>query len=83
MQTSLRINDSIYREAKAVAARSGLTMTRFIEEALKERIGRSQNGSSASVKEVAERNEVMEALLLSTAHFRVGPQPTREEMNER
>jgi len=81
MQTTLRINDDIYREAKALAARSGITLTRFIEEALQERIGRSQNGMSVS--EVSERNKIMEALLLSTAHFRVGPQPTREEMNER
>jgi len=83
MQTTLRINDDIYREAKAVAARSGMTLTRFIEEALKERIVRTQNGCSSSVDEVAERNRVMESLLHSTAHFRVGPQPTREEMNER
>jgi len=83
MQTTLRINHEIYREAKAVAARSGVTLTRFIEEALKDRIGWTQNSSSRLVDEVAERHQVMESLLLSTAHFRVGPKPTREEMNER
>lgn len=83
MQTTLRINDDIYREAKAIAARSGLSLALFIEEVLKERIGRSQNGTEVSVDEVAERNKILESLLLSTAHFRVGPQPTREEMNER
>jgi len=83
MQTTLRINDDIYREAKAEAARSGMTLTRFIEEALKEQIGRVQNGNGSSASEVAERNKVMESLLHSTAHFRVGPKPTREEMNER
>jgi len=81
MQTTLRINDDLYRKAKAVAARSGITLTRFIEEALQERIVRSQNGNRVS--EVSERNKIMESLLLSTAHFRVGPKPTREEMNER
>jgi len=86
MQTTLRINDDIYREAKAMAARSGLSLARFIEEALKERIGRSQNGNEVSVDDVsvddvAERNKILESLLLSTAHFRVGPQPTREELN--
>ena len=35
MQTTLRINDAIYREAKAEAARTGTTLTRFIEDALK------------------------------------------------
>jgi len=34
MQTTLRINDGIYRQAKAEAAREGITLTRFIEEAL-------------------------------------------------
>ncbi len=83
MQTTLRINDEIYREAKAEAARHGVTLTRFIEEALKDRISRCQNRASVSANEAAERNKIMESLLLSTAHFRVGPKPTREEMNER
>lgn len=34
MQTTLRINDDIYREAKAEAAREGVTLTRFLESAL-------------------------------------------------
>lgn len=40
MQTTLRIESSIYREAKAEAAREGLTITRFIEEALRLRLRR-------------------------------------------
>ena len=38
MQTTLRINDHLYREAKAEAARQGKTITRFIEEALELRL---------------------------------------------
>lgn len=38
MQTTLRIRDHLYREAKAEAARQGVTMTRFIEEALELRL---------------------------------------------
>ena len=34
MQTTLRIADEVYRLAKAEAAREGITLTRFIEEAL-------------------------------------------------
>jgi len=34
MQTSLRISDELYRQAKAEAAREGITLTRFIKEAL-------------------------------------------------
>jgi hypothetical protein len=35
MATTLRIDDRLYREAKAAAARQGITITRFIEEALR------------------------------------------------
>lgn len=38
MQTTLRIDDHLYREAKAEAARSGLSMTRFLEEGLRLRL---------------------------------------------
>jgi predicted HicB family RNase H-like nuclease len=34
MQTTLRIDDEIYRQAKAEAAREGIILTKFIEEAL-------------------------------------------------
>ncbi len=38
MQTTLRIDDEIYRVAKAQAAATGTTLTRFIEEALKKQL---------------------------------------------
>ena len=38
MQTTLRVDERLYREAKAEAARQGKTMTRFIEEALRLRL---------------------------------------------
>ncbi len=38
MQTTLRIDDEIYREAKAKAAREGVTLTRFLEEGLRLRL---------------------------------------------
>jgi antitoxin component of RelBE/YafQ-DinJ toxin-antitoxin module len=82
MQTTLRIDDSLYREAKAGAAREGITITRFIEEALQLRI----TGKARPLKidrEAVERDRMMEALLKRTAHFRKGPKPTREEMNAR
>jgi hypothetical protein len=83
MQTTLRIDDATYREAKAEAARRGLTLTRFIEEALRERIARSRSGDAARGRETEERDRIMESLLRRTAHFRVGRRPTRGEMNER
>ena len=39
MATTLRINEAIFREAKAEAARSGVTLTRFIEDSLRQRLG--------------------------------------------
>jgi hypothetical protein len=81
MQTTLRINDEVYRDAKVQAAREGSTLTRFIEEALRERIAKS--AATPMSTEVLERDRLMEALLRRTAHFRVGHRPSRNEMNER
>ncbi len=38
MQTTLRIDDRLYREAKAEAAREGLSLTRFLEEGIRLRL---------------------------------------------
>lgn len=38
MQTTLRVDDRLYREAKAEAAREGVSLTRFIEEGLRLRL---------------------------------------------
>lgn len=82
MQTTLRIDDDVYREAKADAARSRLTITRYIEEALKS-YARTGGAGIKIGTEAEERNRLMEALLKKTAHFRIGEKPTREQMNER
>lgn len=42
MQTTLRINDEIYREAKAEAAREGTTLTKFIEDGIRLKLQRKQ-----------------------------------------
>ncbi len=83
MQTTLRIDETTYREAKEAAARLGLTLTRFIEEALRERIANSRPGEAARRRQIEERDRLMESLLRRTARFRVGRKPTRAEMNER
>ena len=81
MQTSLRIDSAVYRSAKAEAARRGETLTQFIEEALRERIVNSS--AAALAQEIEERDQLMEALLKRTAHFRIGTMPTREEVHAR
>ena len=44
MQTTLRIDRRIYQDAKAEAARTGVTMTRFLEEALREKLRKPGSG---------------------------------------
>lgn len=83
MQTTLRLNDQVYRDAKSEAARLGVTLTKFIEDALQERVRQVRGGLNDASDSIAERNRIMEDLLLATAHFRVGPHPTRDEMNDR
>ena len=49
MQTTLRIDDSLYREAKAEAARAGLTLTRLLEEGLRLRLeNRPRSGGAGA-----------------------------------
>jgi hypothetical protein len=38
MQTTLRLDDELYRQAKARAAELGISLTRFLEEAVREHI---------------------------------------------
>ena len=86
MQTTLRLNSELYRETKAEAARRGLTVTRFIEEALREQLRKRAEESERDrqrAAEIEDRNQRMEALLERTAHFRMGTKPTREQMNAR
>jgi len=47
MQTTLRIDDQLYREAKAEAARAGVTITGFIEDALRLRLRHKAAGARA------------------------------------
>ena len=40
MQTTLRLPDDLYREAKAAAAREGISLTQLLIEAIAMRLGR-------------------------------------------
>lgn len=40
MRTTIRLDDNLFREAKAVAAASGRTLTELIEDALREALAR-------------------------------------------
>lgn len=47
MQTTLRIDDRLYREAKAEAAREGVSLTRFLEEGLRLRLEKKSATAAA------------------------------------
>ncbi len=42
MRTTVRLDDALLAEAKALAARTGRTLTQLIEDALRESLARSQ-----------------------------------------
>ena len=50
MRTTLDINDSLMREAKKMAARTGQTLTSIIEKALRERLTRETTAKGAPFK---------------------------------
>lgn len=46
MRTTVRLDEQLMREAKALAAAEGTTFTALIDESLRERIARSREGST-------------------------------------
>jgi len=45
MQTTLRLDDELYRRAKTAAAEQGVSLTRLVEEAIRERLDRAAPSS--------------------------------------
>lgn len=43
MKTTLNLNDRVLRQAKGRAARDGITLTRFVEDALRARLAVAHN----------------------------------------
>lgn len=72
MQTTLRIDDKIYRKVKAKSSELGLSITRFFEEAAQERLAKLEkmqkgkislpvsecSGSVLSAEQLRKRIEV-------------------------
>jgi len=71
MQTSLRIDGALYREAKAAAASEGVTLTRFIESALRMRLRPVRPGSGLPVFDSGVRGEgnVIELIALAEREY--------------
>lgn len=47
MRTTIRLDDAVLRDAKHAATRSGCTLTRYIEDALRQRLAAGQAAQSA------------------------------------
>lgn len=45
MRTTILLDDALHRAAKREAARSGITLTRMIEDSLRERLARRSAGA--------------------------------------
>jgi hypothetical protein len=50
MRTTIRLQDSLLAEAKALAARTGRTLTQVIEDALREALARRSDGKVQRVE---------------------------------
>jgi len=48
MRTTIRMDDTLLAEAKALAARTGRTLTKVIEDALREALARRPDGAGPS-----------------------------------
>ncbi len=81
MQTTLRINTEICQLAGLEAARRGVGVDRFIEDLIRASISQSPLAEVGQAA-VEERNQLMDALLKRTAHFRAGDRVKREELYE-
>ena len=81
MQTTLRIDDQLYREAKAAAAREGVTITRFIEESLKLRLHRGARAGKS--KRVSLPTFAGGGFLYSPEELKALAQRTEAEADQR
>ena len=50
MRTTIRLDDALLREAKHEAAKTGMTLTRVIEESLRERLARAAASAESRVR---------------------------------
>ena len=73
MTTTLRIDDELYRQAKAVAASEGITLTRFIEEGLKLRM---------TAPALQPQSEVVFHTFNSGKPFNMSPEDIKEQLTD-
>ncbi len=59
MRTTLNIDDHLYQAAKVKAAKEGKTLTRVVEEALREHVAPSGASKPFKLKVITERGELL------------------------
>ena len=57
MRTTIRLDDGLLDDARRLAFKHGTTLTAIIEESLRERLARSQSGSSGQRTRLATTGE--------------------------
>ena len=76
---TVAVDEEVYHAARVEAARRRKSLSALVRDFLVH----LQSGGAGADPEIEERNRLMEKLLRSTAHFRVGRKPSREEMHAR
>jgi hypothetical protein len=80
MDATLHIDEELFKKAQREATLNGKSVRQWVEDALSEHLT-GRNGRAAVKDE--ERRRLFDALVSNSAGFRVGPRPSRDEMNER
>jgi hypothetical protein len=65
MKTTLNIDDELLRAAKKMAADRGITLTRFVENALREALRRRRDGKPFRFRWITERGVAPPAVDIS------------------
>jgi len=80
MDATLQIDDELFKRAQLEATLHGKSVREWVEETLSEHLT-VRNGRSSVDDD--NRRRGFNALLASSAGFRIGSRPGRDEMNER
>ena len=75
MKTTLNLNDQVLRQAKSRAAREGITLSRFVEDAVRARLAAVRDGKTPfRMRLITVKGD----RLLLSFHLRVAPARSRE-----
>ena len=80
MDAILQIDEQLFQQAQFEATRSGQSVRQWVEDAVQARLS-TENGHAGDSNQA--RRGRFEALRTKLGHFRIGPTPSRDEMNER